>query len=249
MKPQNSQEIKIKELPTIELLYICDDEFKQGIKGIRDEFGIKIGGDGLVPVEKVLAFDIKLFSDEALQKRYSKEINRICKKYDLLNHEMDVQIFIESGITPHPIIKGRAYTTTKITKPEIKPRERAKGKVAPIAGLNVRFKIRKHIVSKDLKTWLEQHKGKILIAVNEYFSEVKAAPTRPALTRLDRLDRAIKIIQMRDSEGKKFREITNAICEENSNDPEVIDGKVNEQSIKMLYYRYKKRFKKLHNKK
>lgn len=103
MKKRKKREGRRKEIPIIELLYVCDDDFKKDVQEIRDKFNIKTDKDGFVSTDDFIAFDKKILTIKHLQKKYTFELTKLCKKYNLLDSFSDLETFIETGQTVYDL--------------------------------------------------------------------------------------------------------------------------------------------------
>ncbi|HEX6977176.1 MAG TPA: hypothetical protein VF185_02355 [Patescibacteria group bacterium] len=240
-----------REVPTIEFLYLRDDRFKSDIRQLRNKLGITTqGAEEIVPANRILEFDRKLISSTAFNKRYTVCVRKLCKKYKLDGLEDELGIFIESGETFYQLGKeNHILYIRKINPPHIGYRPFRFWKdavtneeIVDLVGIQVRFVVKKAITAGDLESWFSQFKEEIVVIVNDYLKEHQLG-----ITRLNKADRAVQIIKLRDGSPKMtFQEIADFICEKNQNDSDVISGMVNEKSVKMMYYRHRIRFKKKH---
>lgn len=78
---------KGREISTLDLLYLCDDDFKQDIENIRNKYSIKTevddNDDEIVPIDEFILFDNKFVHDELLRKQYLKLVEELVSKYEL----------------------------------------------------------------------------------------------------------------------------------------------------------------------
>ena len=235
-----------RDIPTVELLYICDDDFKSSVARIRKKYRIEIvleGDDETIPVESIINFDSRLINNPVLWKKYLSEINEVVREYEIEGLSEDLQTFVESGQTIYNVGKHKLHVPFKITSPKIKPRHLRHFDVeysAPIAGMEVKFCIEKKINKSDLVAWVEKYADKITTQANDQLSE-----SDYGITTLNKTERIVRVIQLRESKTKRtWEEIADKIQSENTNDPDAVDGIINAKSCAMLYKRYKKRFKK-----
>ena len=238
--------IKGRDIPTVELLYICDDDFKESVTRIRKKFGIEIiveEDNETVPVESIINFDSRLISDPLLRKRYLSEIDCLVREYEIEGLNEDLQTFVESGQTIYHVEKRKLHVPFKITSPKVKIKQLRYFDVeysAPIGGMEVKFCVEKKINRSDLNAWLEKYAEKIITQSNDQLSE-----SDYGITTLNKTERIVRVIQLRESKTKRtWEEIADKIQSENTNDPDAVDGIINAKSCAMLYKRYKKRFKK-----
>jgi len=227
---------RYREIPTIELFYICDDDFHQDIDKTRKKFNIFPNKEGIVETSDVLRFDVILRNDISVRNKYEKDITRLCQKYYIKDYYDDVEIFVESGLTPYSINPKGISKKIPITKPEIR---NAYFKDAPeFLGCTITFHIRTAINSKDLQNWYLKYKEKLLIEANDWFKG-----SIHSTTKLEKLDNILQIIQLRDIKGLTFSQIADELCLRYPKDLDVVDGKINEVSVRKIYNRFKKRFK------
>jgi hypothetical protein len=73
----------IKQIPEIELLYVCNDDFKKAVLGLREKFAIKVNEDGFVDPVEFVGFDEKLIGDHNLQERFYKDVKQLCDQIRL----------------------------------------------------------------------------------------------------------------------------------------------------------------------
>jgi hypothetical protein len=89
-----------------------------------------------------------------------------------------------------------------------------------------------------MKEWLEENMDVILAASHDHFAGMK-----PGIVVIDKIERILQIIELRENRDYSFKQIADYICEERSEDSDVISGKINEVSVRQIYNRYKKRYK------
>jgi len=223
-------------ISTLELLYQCNDFFCLEVAKLRKAYDIKINDDGIFEIDDLMELDSRFIKNNPLQKKFQSDVFVLCEKFDLVESQEETQMFVESGLSYND-----ASLRANLSKPPAtKIRDKAiygTSDNVPGMGVIVELFITRPISAKGLENWLDQNKERILLACNENFRGIKAA-----VTRNKQLPRILEIVKLRES-GKSFKEVTDTVCDMFQDDPDVIDGKVNEQSVKMTYYRYTKRKK------
>jgi hypothetical protein len=101
----------------------------------------------------------------------------------------------------------------------------------------IKFSIRHPIDSRDLDSWYEQYKPEILAISNDFFF----GRTNHIKT-IDHIEKVLIIIKLREKEELTFAEIADKICEDYPDEEDVKADKINEESVRQIYNRYKKRF-------
>lgn len=227
-------------ISTVELLYICDDEFKQDIKLTRKKYGFNQINSKVISVDNVLKFDEILINNPTIFNEYTKDIQKLCNKYNLEGSETDLEIFIEAGVAPYPDIdENTIFSSSKFTELKVMSvTSRFKKGELPGSSVYVSFIIHKPIIFTDLQNWLDTNAGEIIAKVNNHFMTAK-----PAITKISKLERLLKIIDYKDNEKMTYKKIADRLFDEYNDDPFLTEG-ITEQSIKMLYNRYRKKKKK-----
>ena len=238
---------KGREISTLDLLYLCDDDFKSDVKKIRDKYSIKTevdeNEDEIVPINEFMRFDDRFIHNEALRNEYLNLVEELASKYELDGLNEELQLYIESGESIYTTRRNQLGKPVKILKPRVVVRElRAFDKKysVPIGGVNVVFNVRKKIFKEDLTQWIKKHADTIAIQVNDYLNDYGVG-----ITKLTKTERIIEVIKTREKyPDKTWSEIADIISDKNPNDPDSYNAVINPKSIEMLYKRYKKRFKK-----
>lgn len=223
-------------IATIELLYICDDEFKSDIKSLRKKYGFK---NISLNHQNAVNFDQRLINEEELSVKYDKDIKNICEFYSLEGSENDLEMFIEAGCVPGSYQSLETnFSNSKFCNLKVLPASFKNGKSEiPGSPLFVRFKIRRPIKIGELQDWFNDQSGEIVTMVNDHFKTAKTV-----VTKLDKLERLIKIIHLKDNMKMTYREIVDHLFKEYDDDPNATKG-ITEQSVKMLYNRYRRKKK------
>lgn len=227
----------------LELLYTCNDELKSDICKIRKKFKLAAKPKGLFDIDRFLQFDKQILLFSKIAVAYKNEVERVAEKYGLLDYMEDLEIFIETGRTPYDE-DNLSYVLTFISKigsPRMLDFQNKVGAKKP--GFWVEFQIRKPINKSDLKKWINKHADQIATEANESLSGRKTS-----VIRLDNAQRILEVIKLRNKKSKQgkhrftFSQIADRICEKYPEDPDVINGKVNEVSVRQIYNRYKKKY-------
>lgn len=238
---------KGREISTLDLLYLCDEDFKDDVKRIRDKYSIKTevddNDDEIVPIDEFMLFDKKFIHNELLRKQYLKLVEKLVSRYELDGLSEELQLYIESGESTYTTRKTQLGKPLKIFKPRVVVRELRdfdKKYSVPIGGVNVVFNVRKKIFKEDLIEWVKKHADTIAVQVNDYLSDYSVG-----ITKLTKTERIVEVIKTREKyPNKTWSEIADIISNKNPNDPDSYNAVINPKSIEMLYKRYKKRFKK-----
>lgn len=226
----------------IELLYACNADFQKQVNQLRDQLEIKIGHSGLVSIEDILAFDSKVISSRTFGEEYSSKIGDLAEKYNLTDYLTDLIIFVESGsifYSEKAFINERLLYRGRIRRPTFKKREYpgySSKTQLPNTGIVVSFMVRRPIDKNDLKYWLEDNLEEILVTVNDHFKGIRKSAIKVRNAR-----RVLRIIELKDKHKYTFAQIADTITNENPEDPDVVEGRVNEVSVRQTYNRYKKK--------
>lgn len=224
-----------REIPTIELFYICDDDFHKEVDEVRKKFSIETNKEGIVDILNVLSFDQMLIDDSVIRNKYYSVISGVCRKYHIEDYLNDVEIFVESGLTPYDLTPKGIVKPIPITKPEIRPRD---NNIPEIFGCKVEFVVRCAISQKDLNNWFERYREFLLIEINDNFKGSKRS-----ITKLEKLTKILRIIELRDEKKLTFSQIADELCTLYPHDRDAIEGLINEVSVRKIYNRFKKRYK------
>jgi len=237
---------KGREIPTIELLYICDESFKKDVEKIRKRFSIKTVNDGeeeIVPIEDVMTFDHKMIKFDELRNKYVTHVKNLMYKYDLLGLDEDLQLFIESGETSYQIGKHTLRKPNKFAHVTVKPASIKwfEGKnTVHIAGVEVSFIVKRKINKSDLESWIDKHADQITTEANDYLADYAVG-----ITKLTKAERIVEVIKLKEKHPKyTWEKIADIIAMRHPNDPDSEQGIINAKSCMMMYNRYKKRFDK-----
>ena len=218
----------------LSLLYLCNDDFQSDVNNVRKRLGfpLDVSPDTFSEIQ-LLNHEKKLFSSENYAKKYDIAIRTITNRYNLRSLENDIQIFIETGFTKAPYYKYDIEHVYEFIKwPERK---------LQVEELNERFLsysliFKTKLTANDLNKVIEKIKPKILTQAKAFYGnfedEYIYVPT---------FEKIKKIFELK-AQGKQYSEIADIICNEFVDDQEVIDGKVNEGSIKSKYHFYKDKY-------
>ncbi len=224
--------------PKVELLYLCNKDFKAKVDEIRNKYGMEGFEEDTVNWRNTFKFDQRMFQCDKLFKEYTKLIYDMAKEYGLDGSESDLEMIIESGIAP--------YADEQLKKAS-KRREIGSYRISSsykyqtdhnFADHSLWLKIKIHgpITISGLKDWVDEKGGEIVGQVFDHYKGII-----PAIAKLDKAERLKRIVELRNESKKNtFDKIADILCEENPDDQDVKDGKVNGTSVKKLYNRYTK---------
>lgn len=237
---------KGRDISEIELLYLCDDDFKSDIKKIRKKFSIKTEKDEkeeVVSVEDILDFDNKLICDLNFRDIYFLAIDKLAEEHEIGGLDEDLQIFVESGETHYTFGKHGIRRPRIFSKPRVELKDvfglDAKHAVSLI-GVNVSFSVKKYVLMTDLNKWFKLHAEDIVLQCNDHLADF-----RVGITKKTKAERIVRLIQLRENRPElTWVEIAEIIRKDNPDDPDSVNDVINEKSCLMMYQRYKKRFKK-----
>lgn len=231
------KEISRKYISEIELLYLCNDKFKSDVKELRKKFDIKTFEKKDFDVDSYVDFDRKIISDNKLMRKYESELKLLATKHKATDYLSELESLVEGGVssfdTQH-LNKG-----VKLQGPIGNPTFKAREVDAPasLAGYKIEFKIKGPLLKSQLVKWAERHEDEIISISSDLFNGSKRS-----FKRIDSLDKLLKIIYYRDEMNFQFSDIANILCKQNHEDQDVVDGKVNEDSVRKLYNRYKNKY-------
>lgn len=229
-------------IPFLELLSLIDKNFDKDINQIRKKYSIKIQES--YDVERYIEFDNRLWIDDSFRESYYSDVQKILSDYHLEDYLDDVQVYIETNDYPYSILNDGTIVeafTAKIRGLEIKP-YRKYSDYLPQQGVVISFRVRSPIIKTDVFSFIESKIETIVVTANDYFTGNKRA-----ILKAEKAGRALEIFKIK-SNNKKLTdsgiadELYNRLTKVYPDHPDLVQAKINEQSIKQLRLYYQKKY-------
>jgi len=225
----------------IELLYLCDEYFRNRVDQIRDLYGFKNQDvNNNFNEEIFLKFEKKLLTNDGLRSRYRYAYKDLIYRYQLRGLEEYLQIFIESKFILSHIKAFRSRHTFGFI-PYYRKYMGGTTNMEALKGIFPWFTlvIKRKIAGKDLDKWYKKVKPEIIADTNSFYGT-----NRESYINVPTYSRVKKIFELRNYKKMPFSKIAKTICDNHPKARDVLRGLVNEQSVKNKYAYWSKYFKK-----
>jgi len=208
-----------QKVDPIHLLWTTHEKFQRQVGKFRTKYNFN-------PCVGLMEFEVirNIGWNEEKRNDFLRNIFELVFEYKLYGWEEELQYFIGTGDFP--------------PQPYITPPNILKSK----EGIQIAFTIKRPITKTQLKEWLEDNwlNG---VKLNKITRQYFIAPQPAQEKHVKDFTIIQRIIELRDKEHEEFHDIADKIVKEfQINDSK---GKINENSVKDLYHKYKNYVKSL----